>query len=76
MTKVTRVDARNVKCPIPALRTRRALRGMTPGELLEVSCTDPMANIDIPCLLFETGDTLIETSESGGVTVLRIRKGA
>ncbi len=54
----TLLDLRGLKCPLPALRTRKALRKLEPGDLLIVECTDPLAAIDIPHLLQQTGDDL------------------
>jgi tRNA 2-thiouridine synthesizing protein A len=50
------LDLRGLKCPLPALYTRKALAGLAPGDVLFVSCTDPLAGIDIPNLVRETGD--------------------
>jgi tRNA 2-thiouridine synthesizing protein A len=58
----TTLNLRGLKCPLPALRTRKALKGLPPGTALVVECTDPMAAIDIPNLVRETGDTLDEHS--------------
>jgi tRNA 2-thiouridine synthesizing protein A len=69
-----RLDLRGLKCPLPALKTRKALRALAPGEPLVVECTDPLAAIDIPALLQETGDVLEEQRQMEGVTVFRIRK--
>jgi tRNA 2-thiouridine synthesizing protein A len=49
----TKLDLTGLKCPLPALKTRKALR---PGDFLEVQCTDPLSVIDIPNLIRETGD--------------------
>ena len=49
---------RGLKCPLPALKTRKLLSRMPAGDILIVECTDPLAAIDIPNLLRETGDTL------------------
>lgn len=68
------IDLRGLKCPLPALRTRKALKGMAAGEVIVVECTDPLAAIDIPNLLQQTGDVL-EASERGDeVLRFRIRK--
>ena len=68
------LDLRGLKCPMPALRTRKALAGSEPGDILTVACTDPLASIDIPTLLRETGDALEEArNEARGIT-FRIRK--
>jgi tRNA 2-thiouridine synthesizing protein A len=68
------LDLRGLKCPLPALRTRKALAGMQPGDLLIVACTDPLAAIDIPNLARETGDTLEESSRINDVMTFRIGK--
>jgi tRNA 2-thiouridine synthesizing protein A len=58
----TSLDLTGLKCPLPALKTRKALKALKPGDLLEVRCTDPLSAIDIPHLIQETGDKL-ETVE-------------
>jgi len=67
-------DLRGLKCPLPALRTRKALADLQPGDILTVTCTDPLAGIDIPHLLAETGDALEETRSEAPLITFRIRK--
>jgi tRNA 2-thiouridine synthesizing protein A len=76
MTEETckRLDLRGLKCPLPVLYARKALAGATPGDIFVVSCTDPLAGIDIPALLNETGDVLEETQIHARVLTFRIRK--
>jgi tRNA 2-thiouridine synthesizing protein A len=70
------VNLRGLKCPLPALRTRKVLQGMAVGDVIVVECTDPLSAIDIPNLLNQTGDVL-EASERGeGLLTFRIRKAA
>ena len=71
----TSLDLRGLKCPLPALRTRKALAGLAAGRLLEVSCTDPMAAIDIPHLVASDGHLLESSEQRDGVLTFRIRKG-
>jgi tRNA 2-thiouridine synthesizing protein A len=52
----TKLDLTGLKCPLPALMTRKALKALAPGDVVEVHCTDPLAVIDIPNLIGETGD--------------------
>lgn len=59
---------------MPALKTRKALTGVRPGERIEVVCTDPLAAIDIPSLLAETGDRLLATEKQDGRLVFVIEK--
>jgi tRNA 2-thiouridine synthesizing protein A len=61
MTTIT-LDLTGLKCPLPALKTRKALKPLQPGDRLEVHCTDPLSVIDIPNLIRETGDK-VEISE-------------
>lgn len=62
---LTKLDLTGLKCPLPALKTRKALKTLAPGDILEVHCTDPLAVIDIPNLVAETGGKveLAERSE-------------
>jgi tRNA 2-thiouridine synthesizing protein A len=68
------IDLRGLKCPLPALRARKALAKMPAGDVLVVECTDPLAELDIPNLVRETGDTLEGRDRNGEVLVFRIRK--
>lgn len=72
----THLNLRGLKCPLPALKTRKALRGLAAGDVLVVECTDPLAVIDIPNMARETGDALEGQSEAAGVLTFRIRKAA
>lgn len=62
-TPSTKLDLRGLKCPLPALRTRKALLAAKPGEIIEVVCTDPMTAIDIPSLVFQSGDRLVKSGD-------------
>jgi tRNA 2-thiouridine synthesizing protein A len=73
MTEKT-LNLRGLKCPLPALRTRKALGGMQAGDILIVECTDPLAGLDIPNLLNQTGDKLEQTHQEKGLMTFRIRK--
>jgi len=68
------LNLRGLKCPLPALRARKALTGLKSGDVLVAECTDPLAAIDIPNLLSQTGDKLESSSRDGDVLVFRIRK--
>ena len=68
------INLRGLKCPLPALRARKALGAMKSGDVLVAECTDPLTAIDIPNLLNQTGDELVETARSGDLLTFRIRK--
>jgi tRNA 2-thiouridine synthesizing protein A len=73
-TETAAVNMRGLKCPLPALKTRKLLAKMAPGEMLVIECTDPLTTIDIPNLLRETGDSLVGDSKKGRVLTFRIQK--
>ena len=68
------MDLRGLKCPLPALRTRKALSAMLKGDVLVIECTDPLAAVDIPNLINQTGDVLESTTREKKVLTFRIRK--
>ena len=68
------MNLRGLKCPLPALRVRKMLSSLKSGDLIVAECTDPLAAIDIPNLLRQTGDTLEDKAEAEGVLTFRIRK--
>lgn len=68
------LDLRGLKCPMPVLRTRRALRRLAAGRALRVLCTDPLAGIDIPNLVREDGHCLASVEQTGGVSVFVVVK--
>jgi tRNA 2-thiouridine synthesizing protein A len=70
----TVMNLRGLKCPLPALRVRKKLSSLQSGDLIVAECTDPLAAIDIPNLLRQTGDRLESKGEADGVLTFRIRK--
>lgn len=68
------VDARNSRCPMPILSTKRALKACITGQIVEVLVTDPDSARDIPRFVSESGLTLISSSEQAGEFRFCIRK--
>jgi tRNA 2-thiouridine synthesizing protein A len=68
------LDLRGLKCPLPALHTRKTLATLKGGQRLRVECTDPLAAIDIPHLLMQTGDVLETSDTAGAILVFDICK--
>jgi tRNA 2-thiouridine synthesizing protein A len=71
----TKLDLTGLKCPLPALKTRKALKALKPGDRMEVLCTDPLSVIDIPNLIRETGDRVEITEQAERRIVFLIEKG-
>jgi tRNA 2-thiouridine synthesizing protein A len=68
------LNLRGLKCPLPALRTKKALSQAQPGDIFIVECTDPLAAVDIPNLINQTGDTLEATRKDKRLLTFRIQK--
>ena len=58
-----KLDLTGLKCPLPVLRTQKALGAMSAGTRLQVITTDPMSVIDIPHFCTEQGHELIKTEK-------------
>jgi len=61
------VDARGLKCPLPALKAEKAAARLKPGDILTVLATDPMAKIDIPHFCAGHGLDCTSGSEDGAL---------
>lgn len=70
----TALDLSGLKCPLPALKTRKALGKLAAGDVLIVTATDPLASIDIPNLIRETGDVLRGQDQTGERLIFTIEK--
>ena len=68
------LDLSGLKCPLPVLRTRKTLLALKPGDQLRVTCTDPLAGIDVPNLIRELGDELLEQQQNNNAITFVIRK--
>lgn len=73
---MTELDLRGLKCPLPVLRTRKTLLSLEKGACLRVTCTDPLAAIDLPHLVHETGNTVLAQEKDGEKLIFTIRKDA
>lgn len=59
------LDVKGLNCPLPILRTKKALADMESGQILRVQATDPGAQKDFPAFARQTGNELIEQREEG-----------
>lgn len=69
------LDTRGLACPLPVLKTRRALRKMAHGAILTVHATDPASVIDFKHFCNTTDNELVEHREADGVFTYVIRRG-
>lgn len=73
--EVRRLDLVGLLCPLPVLKSRRALAGMAEGARLAVVASDPLAGIDIPHMCAEDGHRLIDQQRDGKTMVFLIERG-
>ncbi len=70
-----RLDARNLSCPMPIVKTAVAIKGLASGQLLEVLATDAGSVKDFTAWAATTGNELVEQSvEEGGIFRFVLRK--
>jgi len=69
-----RLDARGLSRPLPALRAKKALDSMSPGEVLELTATAGGTDEDIEVYTARVGHELLGVSTEGGTTRFLIRK--
>ncbi|NBC34854.1 MAG: hypothetical protein GVY13_19460 [Alphaproteobacteria bacterium] len=68
------IDARDLQCPLPVLKARKALNLMAGGEILEVRANDPAAPLDFQVFCHHGGHRLVSMEEAEGVTTFVIEK--
>ncbi len=68
------LDLKGLKCPLPVLRTKKALKGLAPGTILNVKATDPGSVKDFHAFCETTGDELVSWAEENGVFSYTLRK--
>ena len=73
-TVAEKLDTRGMNCPLPILKTRKALNRINAGEILEVTATDPGSVKDMASFCDQTGNRLVASNESDNSFVFLIEK--
>ena len=68
-------DASGLACPMPIVKTKKSLGGMTTGQVLRVIATDPGSVCDMAAFAEETGNPLLSSGQETGKYVFFLRKG-
>ncbi|WP_216859952.1 sulfurtransferase TusA family protein [Polynucleobacter sp. AP-Reno-20A-A9] len=68
------VDAIGMNCPLPILRTKKALATMQSGEVLKIKATDAGAAHDFPAFAKQTGNELLASTTEGDVLVFFMKR--
>jgi tRNA 2-thiouridine synthesizing protein A len=69
------LDARNMLCPMPVIKTQNKVAELKAGDTLEITCTDPGALNDIPAWCRINGHTVIETQNLDETVVVVLKVG-
>jgi tRNA 2-thiouridine synthesizing protein A len=68
------VDARGLSCPLPILKTKKALNDMASGQVLKVVATDPGSVKDMQAFASQTGNPLLSSTEENKVYVFFMQR--
>lgn len=74
MAEIT-LDFTGLRCPMPVLKTKKELKNLNSGQVIEVIVDDIGAKKDIPAMLNKTGNELVELREDNGILIFTIKKG-
>jgi tRNA 2-thiouridine synthesizing protein A len=68
------LDLTGLKCPLPALLAKKALRRATSGATLTVLSDDPMAPLDIPFMCHSEGFEVVLVEKNGALVRMTLRR--
>jgi tRNA 2-thiouridine synthesizing protein A len=68
------LDARGLNCPLPILRTKKALTDMLPGQVLKVLATDPGSVKDFAAFSKQTGNPLLASEKAEAEFIFLMKK--
>lgn len=68
------LDARGLNCPLPILKSKKALAGMASGQVLKVICTDAGSVRDFQAFARQTGNELLQQDQTGPEFVTWLRR--
>jgi tRNA 2-thiouridine synthesizing protein A len=69
------LDAKGLVCPMPLLKSKKAIDALEPGQVLEILGTDEGSKIDLPGWCERVGHTYLGVKEEGGYFKFYIKKG-
>ncbi|MGN7299840.1 sulfurtransferase TusA family protein [Ferdinandcohnia sp. SAFN-114] len=69
------LNAKGLACPMPIVKTKKALDGLQSGQILQVLTTDKGAKSDLTAWAASTGHEILDTQEENGVLTFYIKKG-
>lgn len=70
------LDAKGMSCPLPILKTKKAVEALTRDQILKVETTDPGSKKDMASWAKRTGNEIIRMDEGSGTFTFYIKKTA
>lgn len=67
------INALGLRCPLPLLRTKEAIRNMKKGQVLRVISSDPQSKRDFEAFSRQTGHSLLSVKEENGEIILFLK---
>jgi tRNA 2-thiouridine synthesizing protein A len=70
------LDAKGMSCPLPILKTKKTIEGLSKDQVLKVETTDPGSKNDMASWAKRTGNEILKTEEGSGTFTFYIKKTA
>jgi tRNA 2-thiouridine synthesizing protein A len=74
ITIATSLDLKGLSCPLPIIKTAKAMKELAPGQLVEIFATDPGSVPDFKAWSQSTGNPLVELGQVDGVFHFILKK--
>jgi len=68
------LNAEGLNCPLPIIKAKKALKGMTPGDVLSIRATDPGSVADFAAFCNQTGNELVSQGQDGDIYTYEIKR--
>ncbi len=68
------IDTSGMNCPLPILKTKKAIAGLSSGEVLQITSTDPGSVKDLDAFCIQTGHQMLSNQEINGKFIFQIKK--
>lgn len=69
------LDVKRMLCPMPVIKVQDKVNTLSPGDMLEVVCTDPGALNDVPAWCRINGHKVIEAKQSDDLVIITLEVG-
>lgn len=70
------LDAKGMSCPLPILKTKKAMDALAKDQVLKVETTDPGSKNDMAAWAKRTGNEILKVEDAGSTIIFYIRKNA